>query len=58
MECLVYRSGIFYLITLLKLVTIYKPVCICCAVNLALCTELLMLRLSSNAPVGSCNLSY
>lgn len=43
MECSVYKSGIFYLITLLKLVTIYKSIYICSAVNLPLCTELLML---------------
>lgn len=58
MECLVYKSGSLYLITLLKLLTVYKPIYVCSAVNLPLRTELLILCLSSNVPVDSCNLSY
>lgn len=58
MECLVYKSGVFCLITLLKPVTIYKLLYLCGAINLPLCTQLLILCLSSYAPHNSCNLPY
>lgn len=43
MEYLVYKSVVFYLIALLKPVTIYKLIYICGAINPPLCTQLLIL---------------